>query len=43
MPKTLSGDENTLLHTPTILIVHLKRLILGKKIQNHNPFDTTLD
>ena len=29
--------------TPTILIVHLKRLILGKKIQNHIPFDTTLD
>jgi len=29
--------------TPTILIVHLKRLILGKKIQNHIPFDTSLD
>jgi len=29
--------------TPTILIVHLKRSILGKRIQNHIPFDTTLD
>jgi len=29
--------------TPTILIIHLKRLILGKKNQNHIPFDTTLD
>jgi len=28
--------------TPTILIVHLKRLILGKKIQNI-PFDSTLN
>jgi len=30
-------------HIPTILIVHLKRLILGKKIQNHTSFDTTLE
>jgi len=29
--------------TPTILIVHLKRLILRGKIQNHIPFDITLD
>jgi len=36
--KTLSYT-----HIPTILIVHLKRLILGKKIQNHTPFDTTLE
>jgi len=36
--KTLSNTR-----TPTILIIHLKRLILGKKIQNHIPFDTTLD
>jgi len=28
--------------TPTILIVHLKRLIPGKKIQQHIPFDITL-
>jgi len=28
--------------TPTILIIHLKRLILGKKIQTHISFDTTL-
>jgi len=27
-------------HVPTILIVHLKRLILGKKTQTHIPFDT---
>jgi len=36
--KTLSYT-----HIPTILIVHLKRLILGKKIQNHTLFDTTLE
>jgi len=36
--KTLSYTR-----TPTIFIVHLKKLILGKKIQNHIPFDTTLD
>jgi len=36
--KTLSYTR-----TPTIFIVHLKRLILGKKIQNHIPFDTALD
>jgi ubiquitin C-terminal hydrolase len=36
--KTLSYTR-----TPAILIVHLKRLILGKKIQDHIPFDTTLD
>ena len=30
-------------HIPTILIIHLKRLILGKKIQTHVPFDTVLD
>ena len=37
--KTLSYT-----HIPTILIVHLKRLILpGEKIQNHIPFDTTLE
>jgi len=29
--------------TPTILIIHFKRLILGKKIQTHTSFDTTLD
>jgi len=29
--------------TPTILIIHLKRLILGKKIQTHISFNTTLD
>jgi len=33
--KTLSYT-----HIPTILIVHLKRLILGKKIQNYIPFGT---
>jgi len=44
MPRTLPGDETlTYTHIPTILIVHLKRLILGKKIQNHTPFDTTLE
>ena len=31
------------IHIPTILIVHPKRLILGEKIQNHIPFDTTLE
>jgi len=36
--KTLSYT-----HIPTILIVHLKRLILGKKIQNHIPFDMVLE
>jgi len=36
--KTLSFT-----HIPTILIVHLKRLILGKKIQTHIPFDTVLE
>jgi len=36
--KTLSYTRNT-----TILIIHSKRLILLKKIQNHIPFDTTLD
>jgi len=36
--KTLSFS-----HIPTILIVHLKRLILGKKIQTHIPFDTVLE
>ena len=36
--KTLSYTR-----TPTILIIHLKRLILGKKIQTHIPFGTTLD
>ena len=36
--KTLSYT-----HIPTILIVHLKRLILEKKIQNHIPFDTALE
>ena len=36
--KTLSYT-----HIPTILIVHLKRLILGKKIQTHVPFDTVLE
>jgi len=29
--------------TPTILIVYLKRLILEKKIQQHIPFDITLN
>jgi len=38
MTKTLSYTR-----TPTVLIVHLKRVILEKKIQNHIPFDTTLD
>jgi len=36
--KTLSYT-----HIPTILIIHLKRLILGRKIQTHVPFDTVLD
>jgi len=36
--KTLSYT-----HIPTILIVHLKRLILGEKFKNHIPFDTTLE
>jgi len=36
--KTLSYT-----HVPTILIIHLKRLILGRKIQTHVPFDTVLD
>ena len=36
--KTLSYTR-----TPTILIVHLKRLILGKKIQSLIPFGTTLE
>ena len=36
--KTLSCT-----HIPTILIVNLKRLILGKKIQTHMPFDTVLE
>ena len=36
--KTLSYTRN-----PSILIIHLKRLILGKKIQTHTSFDTTLD
>jgi len=30
-------------HIPTILIVHLKRFILGKKTQTHMPFDTVLE
>jgi len=38
MTKSLSYTR-----TPPILIVHLKRLILGEKIQNHIPFDITLD
>jgi len=36
--KTLSETR-----TPTILLVHLKSLTLGKTIQNHIPFDTSLD
>jgi len=36
--KTLSY-----IHVPTILIIHLKRLILGREIQTHVPFDTVLD
>jgi len=36
--KTLSCTRNL-----TILIIHLKRLILGKKIQTHTSFDTNLD
>jgi len=36
--KTLSYTR-----IPTILIIHLKRLILGEKIQNRIPFDTTLE
>jgi len=36
--KTLSYT-----HIPTILVVHLKRPILGKKIQNHIPLDTALE
>jgi len=36
--KTLSYT-----HIPSILIVHLKRLILGMKIQNHAPFETILE
>ena len=30
-------------HIPTILKIRLKRLILGKKIQTHLPFDTVLE
>ena len=36
--KTLSYTRK-----PKTLIIRLKRLILGGKIQNHIPFDTTLD
>ena len=36
--KTLSYT-----HIPTILIIHLKRLILGEKIQTHIPFNTVLE
>ena len=36
--KTLSCT-----YIPTILIIHLKRLLPGGKIHNHTPFDTTLD
>jgi len=36
--KTLSYTQ-----VPTILMIHLKRLILGRKIQAHVPFDTALD
>ena len=36
--KTLSYT-----HIPTILIIHLKRLILGKNIQTHVPFDTEFE
>ena len=36
--KTLSYTN-----IPTILIIHLKRLLPGGKIHNHTPFDTTLD
>ena len=44
MSRILPGNENTLLHTHLYnLIVHLKRLILGKKIQTHVPFDTFLE
>jgi len=30
-------------HIPTILTIHLQRLILGKKIQTHVPVDTVFD
>jgi len=30
-------------HAPTVLIIHLKRLILGRKIQVHVPFDMILE
>ena len=36
--KTLSCTK-----IPTILIIHLKRLLPGGKINNHTPFETTLD
>ena len=42
--KTLQGKKTlSYIHVPTILIIHLKRLILGRKIQTHVPFDTVLD
>jgi len=44
MSKTLPGDKNTLLHTyPYNLNSPSEKIDLGKKIQNHIPFDTTLD
>jgi len=33
----------TIAKTPTILIIHLKRMLMEKKIQKHPAFDTTLD
>jgi len=44
MSKILPGDQNPLLHThPYNLNSPLKKIDPGKKIQNHIPFDTTLD
>ena len=36
-------DQKNYTNIPTILIIHLKRLLPGGKIHNHTPFDTTLD
>ena len=43
-PKTCRATKPlSYTRTSTILIIHLKRLILGRKIQTHTSFDTTLD
>jgi len=44
MSKTLPGDEITFLHThPYNLNSPLEKIEPGEKIQNHIPFDITLD